>query len=266
MVSIESSASFLPLTNGEFLYEEKAFAIASYFIGNLVLSSGKLVISDPFGGMQKEGNNFIQVSPGLYPVFKTLINTVGNSGHAWSCESYLSIVIDKDLVMRRRFWQKERIKAGLCPVIPDEAIKEFNTSYTGEHADYEEMEPLCCNSVTGVVGMVDAECFKLGMPNNVSHDDWYDTLFFDENEASWFKQIDDSKQKMPGSASIVLPNKIDTPFGDANIVVAHTGLGDGSFPIFGEYSFDYDNKGTADKRKSLVAIHVDFEVIQALVG
>jgi hypothetical protein len=64
---------------------------------------------------------------------------------------------------------------------------------------------------------------------------------------SWFNQMDDPDNIREGIANIVLPGARD----GENIVIVHSGWGDGMYPVVG--SFDASDR--------LVAVHIDFQVV-----
>lgn len=61
---------------------------------------------------------------------------------------------------------------------------------------------------------------------------------------SWFSRLDDPEHIRPGLANIPLPLAQDS----ANIVIIHSGWGEGIYPVIGRYAED----------GRLVRIHIDF--------
>jgi len=76
--------------------------------------------------------------------------------------------------------------------------------------------------------------------------DWYEAIFDNGTPTSWFALMDDPAHIREGVANIPLPLAQD----GANIVVFHSGWGDGHYPTIS--GFDADG--------ALVAVHLDFFV------
>ncbi len=72
-------------------------------------------------------------------------------------------------------------------------------------------------------------------------------IFDDGTADSWFSRMDDPAQVRAGIANIPLPLATD----GANLVLFHSGWGDGWYPVIGGY----------DAGSALVAVHIDFFVI-----
>ena len=74
-------------------------------------------------------------------------------------------------------------------------------------------------------------------------------MFYENNDSNcWFEQMDNENLIRNGIANIPLPlNK------DENLILFHSGWGDGVYPVVGGY----------DSNGKLIAIHTDFFVMLA---
>jgi len=97
---------------------------------------------------------------------------------------------------------------------------------------------------TGTACFVDDKAITPGMGDA---DDWYDNYFENDDPNCWFNRMDDEEHIRGGIASIRLPNATN----GSNLILFHSGWGDGFFPIVGGYN-------TSGK---LVAVHIDFQVL-----
>ncbi len=94
----------------------------------------------------------------------------------------------------------------------------------------------------GTACFVDVASVTPGMPDP---EQWLETLF--EAQEGWFERMDDPNHIASGAANIPLPHAQD----GANIIVVHSGWGDGFYPVIGGYDAD----------DQLVAVHIDFYVV-----
>jgi hypothetical protein len=76
---------------------------------------------------------------------------------------------------------------------------------------------------------------------------WYEDLFDSGSADSWFERMDDANHIREGLADIPLPLAKQ----GENIVIIHSGWGDGHYPIVGGY----------DALGRLVRVHIDFLVV-----
>jgi hypothetical protein len=97
---------------------------------------------------------------------------------------------------------------------------------------------------SGTACFVDDEAVTNFMPANV---DWYETLFDNGSDDSWFAQMDDPNHIRFGLANLVLPLAQN----GENIIIIHSGWGDGRYPVVGSF----------DASHQLLAVHIDFFVI-----
>jgi hypothetical protein len=82
------------------------------------------------------------------------------------------------------------------------------------------------------------------MPADV---DWYETFLESGSDDSWFAQMNDPNHIGSGIANLKLPLAQN----DENIIIIHSGWGDGTYPVVGSF----------DANHQLLAVHIDFLVI-----
>ncbi|MFI5710171.1 DUF4241 domain-containing protein [Kribbella sp. NPDC051620] len=75
----------------------------------------------------------------------------------------------------------------------------------------------------GTVGFADAEAVAAGMPEG----NWYEELFDNGTDRSWFSLMDSGTHLIEGCANIVMP----AATAGENVVLAHSGWGDGAYPV-----------------------------------
>lgn len=196
--------------------------IAVVDCGELALPSGRLVAADPFVTLTRE-NDYYAVAPGRYPVRVTVDETLAR-------EMYVSLLLSNAPEVTR------------APLIP---LRHDGTPYPAPEPGEEYGVPVDA----GTVCFVDDEAVRRGMPADEST--WFETVFDDGSGASWFSRMDSASHHRPGLANIPLPLATD----GANIVICHSGWGDGFYPVIG--GFDADER--------LVAVHIDLRLHDALV-
>jgi hypothetical protein len=194
--------------------------------GFLTLPSGRLVACDPFVFLQPEGNPHIQVAPGRYPVFVTVADVSGADDRSHEREAYMTVVLSDPPELERRMLvqQVDHARPEIVKLEPDEIL--------GFPVD------------AGTACFVDDGALKTGMPDFGL---WNDHIFEDSAANSWFGRMDDPNHLQAGLANVPLPLATD----GANIILVHSGWGDGMYPVVGGYSAD----------GQLVRVHVDFGVI-----
>ena len=191
--------------------------------GELSLPSGRLVAADPFVTLTRE-NDYYLVPSGRYPVRVTLDTTMGR-------EMYVSLLLSS---------APEVARAPLIPYRPN------GEPYPPPDADDEYGVPVDA----GTVCFVDDEAVRQGMPEDEL--EWYESVFDTGGDGCWFSEMDATTPLGAGLANIPLPLATD----GANIILCHSGWGDGFYPVIGGYD--------ADKR--LVAVHIDLRLIAAIAG
>ncbi|MGF1845261.1 DUF4241 domain-containing protein [Vibrio clamense] len=195
--------------------------------GKLKLPSGKLIVCDPFTGLSKSNNIFIQIIPGEYEVIVTLADVSPNLDGSHVREAYASLIIDANASENSR--------------------KLLELSLSGEPSN----RPLNSGEFfgygvdAGTSCFADAETIEQDMPVQES---WYEGLFENSDSNCWFDQMDDEKLIRNGIANILLPKDNGN-----NLILFHSGWGDGFYPVVGSY----------DLNGVLIAVHTDFFVVQS---
>ena len=77
--------------------------------------------------------------------------------------------------------------------------------------------------------------------------DWFEILFDNGGDDSWFAQMDDPSHIRPRLANLMLPLAQN----GENIIIIHSGWGDGNYPVVGSF----------DANDQLLAVHIDFFVV-----
>ncbi len=200
--------------------------------GTLSLASGRLVVSDPFAGLRKKDNLFVQVPKGHYRVIVTLADVSDKKDGSHMREAYATLLLDEGAAeVRRKIITPVKGRKS----IPEE-IGEDET-YFGFFVD------------TGTASFVDAQSVGTFMPDEET---WYKKLFENSRNDSWFKLMDNPDHIRAGLANIELPGAEQ----GENIILFHSGWGDGVYPVIG----GYDGAG------ELVRVHIDFQLVTAQAG
>lgn len=194
--------------------------------GLLWLKSGRLVPCDPLTTLRWKDNVEIAVPPGQYPVVVTLAD-VSEAQDGSNCrEAYLSVVLSDKPAAGWRF---------LAPVAPGEEAPELGPhEYVGMPVD------------ASTVGFVDADAIARLMPDPDKVDWEYELIDSGEEEA-WISHMADPEHLHVDIANILLPHATD----GENIVLCHSGWGDGSYAMVGTYAAD----GT------LTGVHIDLTIL-----
>jgi hypothetical protein len=193
--------------------------------GNIALPSGRLVVCDPFVSLQPHDNLYVLVPPGNYPVSVTLADVSKNLDRSHIREAYATVRITDGL-------------EAYCQVIPLIRGKMPDPLF-----GQDKFVGFIVDS--GTACFVDDMVIANAMP---SAESWYEDVFDNASDDSWFNQMDDPGKIRQGIANIRLPYAAN----GENIVVIHSGWGDGAYQVIG--SFDTANH--------LLAVHIDFLVIR----
>lgn len=214
------------LHEGPVYVEDEEYLLSTIDCGELNVPSGKLICCDPFATMEQDGNPYIAIAKGQYKVVVTLADVSEEQDGTHIREAYASLIIaeDKEEVSR------QCLQATVDGMQTDE-ILEAN-EYFGFNVD------------AGVACFVDALSLKEGMPED-SH--WYDEVFDSDKDSAWFTLMDNPEHIREGIANTFLPLTEEKN----NIILFHSGWGDGFYPIVGGY----------DSAGDLIAIHIDFFVV-----
>jgi hypothetical protein len=193
--------------------------------GFLHLPTGRLTVCDPFAVLQKGYNLCVQVPPGRYRALVTLadVSEAGDASHIR--EAYATLMLDEAAVEATRRIITPCENAACLPEMDDEG------GYFGFPVD------------AGTACLVDQGAVDTLMPDG----DWFAGLFDNGTSESWFARMDDPDHIREGLANIPLPLATQ----GENIVVIHSGWGDGHYPIVGGY----------DASGRLVRVHIDFLVV-----
>jgi len=195
--------------------------------GKLKLPSGKLIVCDPFAGMSKAENSFINIPPGEYEVIVTLADVSPNLDGSHFREAYASLIIDSSA---------------------SESSREFlELTQNGEQSNQplKDDEFFGYGVDAGTSCFADAETIEQDMPDQ---DTWYEGLFEHDGGNSWFNQMDDDKLIRNGIANIPLSMNNGN-----NLILFHSGWGDGFYPVVGSY----------DSSGRVIAVHTDFYVVHS---
>lgn len=191
-------------------------------LGTLKVPSGLVEVSDPFVTLS-ESQSF-PVPPGEYPVKVTIADVSLAQDGSHLREAYLSLVLG-----------------------PGEAVSVEPAVPHGEVNPRDVEDGWWCVGVdAGTVAFVDAEAVKTCMPPK-DWRVWNDELFDHDGEDSWFNLMDSHDHHRAGLANIVLPK---AEHGE-NLVLAHSGWGDGAYPV----------ALTRDAEGNPVGLHIDLQIL-----
>lgn len=190
-------------------------------LGLLHVPSGRLEASDPYVSL---GDGLvITVPPGSYPAFVTVADVSEARDGSHLREAYLSLVVsDAGPVAEVR------------GVTPQDAEPTDDDEYYGVAVD------------AGTVGFADATMIASCMPPEDGSTTWYDTVFDSGEPTSWFELMDSPDHLVEGSANVTMP----LARASENVVLTHSGWGDGFYPVVTTHSAD----GT------VLGVHIDLLV------
>jgi hypothetical protein len=192
--------------------------------GSLLVPSGKLSVCDPFAFMRPRDNPHIITPTGKFPVTVTLADVSGNLDRSHIREAYASIHFADGQESYRK-------TLALAKEGEDRPMTEGD-EYIGFAVD------------AGTACFVDDSVLETCMPDKST---WLADLFENERSDCWFARMDDPNHIRDGIADIPLPLGRN----GENLILFHSGWGDGVFPVVGSYDSDH----------RLLAAHVDFFVI-----
>jgi Protein of unknown function (DUF4241) len=203
----------------------KFYVLSVVDCGELVLPTGQLLACDPFAFMRRTGNPCMTVPPGRYRVTVTLADVSGAGDGSHMREAYATLLLDEaaEEVSRRIVTP---LYEGQCPPEMTE-----DGEYHGFPVD------------AGTACFVDGGALATGMPDN----NWLEEVFENDSPDCWFERMDDPSHIRAGLANVPLP----LAKSGENIVIVHSGWGDGHFPVVGGY----------DAAGRLVRVHIDFMVV-----
>ena len=193
--------------------------------GTLKLPTGKLGACDPFVGLSGVDRSYLDVPVGEFPVSVTIADVSPEQDASHFREAYVTVRFSDAPEQTRRLLRMSAEGTMENDLPPGE--------FYGFGVD------------AGTVCMVDAGALKDGVPEDVLT--WDEEMFQPDDGAGWFDLMDDPEHIREGLANLPLPR---TPE-HANILIAHSGWGDGVYPVVGGYAAD----------GQLVAVHIDLMVV-----
>jgi hypothetical protein len=193
--------------------------------GDLFIPSGRLVVCDPFVFLSPTDTPFILVPKGRFPVRVTIADVSETQNGTHLREAYASVIFSDEEAFERRAIALAKDGEDRPMLVGDDFI--------GFGVD------------AGTACFVDETVVKSCMPDSST---WYEDLFENDSDDCWFRRMDDPNHIRAGIANIVLPLGIN----GENLVLFHSGWGDGVYPVIGSYGRD----------GGLVAVHIDFMVVR----
>lgn len=201
------------------------FTLSVVDCGALHLPNGRLAACDPFVGLDGVANAYLDVPTGSFPVSVTLADVSPEQDGSHVREAYLTVRFADRPEAKRRILQMTSEGTGDNDLPPGE--------FYGFGVD------------AGTACFVDAAAAVIGMPADALT--WDEAVFQPDDGDGWFDRMDDPDHVREGLANIALPQTPD----HANIILCHSGWGDGVYPVIGGYDDDGE----------LVAVHIDFMVV-----
>lgn len=219
---------FKALETGEVIISNEKLRLSTVDCGFLEMPSGKLIACDPFVFLSKSDNPFFQIPPGKYQVLVTLADVSEALDGSHLREAYASLIINPE--------GKEITRKVLELTHDGKPSGEIlvDGEYFGFGVD------------AGTACFTDALSISRAMPDD-EESDWNDDIFDSGKDDSWFEMMDDEEHIREGIANIKLPLAKK----GENIIIFHSGWGDGMYPVVGGY----------DSNGNLTAIHIDFFVL-----
>lgn len=193
--------------------------------GDLALPSGRLIACDPFACLSPSGMPFVRTPKGRFPVVVTLADVSEKQDRSHLREAYASILFSSDAEVSRK------------------ALPLLTVGETPPKLDGDDFLGFAVDA--GTACFVDESAVASCMPDPST---WNDDLFDNNRPDCWFRQMDDPHHIRAGIANIALPLAKN----GENLILFHSGWGDGHFPVIGGYSAAHQ----------LVAIHIDFFVVK----
>jgi hypothetical protein len=228
-VAYPNVASWSALREGNRISEGKVLVLSLLDCGWLLMPTGRLVACDPFVFLQKGNNPHVPVPPGRYRAVVTLADVSGCGDGSHMREAYATLILDEAAMEVNR-----RIITPSADGSPPPPEMTNGDEYWGFPVD------------AGTACFVDDGAVEAAMPNS----GWYEDLFENGKPDSWFARMDDPGHIREGIANIALP----LAKSGENIVIFHSGWGDGFYPVVGGY----------DASDRLIRVHIDFAVVSPL--
>lgn len=188
-------------------------------LGTLRVPSGRLGACDPFVYLDQPAIE--EVPAGDYPVRLTLADVSPEQDGSHPREAYLSVVLSE------------------TPPASAEHARDLEGTFTGT----QDLGAVPVDA--GTVAFVDAEAVSRCMPDPTASN-WYEEIYDSGDPGSWFNLMDDPGHAHRQCANVVMPL---APDGE-NVVLAHSGWGDGLYPLVFTRAVD----------GSLTGVHIDLLV------
>jgi len=213
---------FAPLSDRsvEVMFQDgsaKLIQLSVIELGDLRVQSGRLLACDPFVAMPQ--GVVADVPAGNYRTRVTVADVSRAQDRSHLREAYLSVVISNAPSISRSV------------IVPHGKLAPQAPEFYGVAVD------------AGTVAFVDEENARNLMPSG----DVYNEVFDSGRADSWFNQMDSESPLPKGYANIRLPLAKN----GENIVIAHSGWGDGFYPVLATY----------DELGRLTGVHIDLQVI-----
>lgn len=189
-------------------------------LGKIRVPSGLLEASDPFAALG-EGPVF-EVEAGEYDAFVTLADVSPELDGSNEREAYLSVVLGEGTV------------ASVAAATSTQGAPEQD-AFWGVGVD------------ASAVAFVDHEAIDRCMPDPTEDAPWSDVVFDHDGAGAWMSLLDSADHIREGMANIELP----LAEAGENIVLAHSGWGDGFFPVL----------VTKDAEGNTLGLHIDLLVV-----
>jgi hypothetical protein len=208
---------FFPLTEGR--VPGCRWTHRVHDLGKLQVPSGRLEASDPFVNLGKALT--YRIPAGEYPIRVTVADVSDAQDGSHLREAYLSLVLG------------EGDPARIEVLTPEDRGPAPEGEFYGVPVD------------AGTVAFADAEAIHAAMPTG----DWYKKVFDTGRRDSWFSLMDSDAHLISGCANVVMPEALS----GENVVLCHSGWGDGFYPVVGTYDVEF----------RLLAVHIDLLVDEA---
>lgn len=204
-----------PLTSAYYELEDAPGHLGHRFqteivpMGQLKVTSGRLAIGDPLLGMASGSNRWLPIPSGSYAVLLTRLFCLDKA--PLSLPSYLSLVLDADLVTQRRQRQGGADETDY-PQVENCLMSTLEVNDEGVFVEAETPEESEASLLvkSGVVAFVDENAFGRRMPNPLEIEGgWFERFFDSQSRDSWVKLLDDEEHIAAGAANIPLPEGPD---------------------------------------------------------
>lgn len=203
---------------GRIEVDGSSFELSVVPLGEVRVPSGWLGAADPFVSLDDPLST--SVPPGTYPVYVTLADLSEELDGSHLREAYLSV----------------RVQEGAATQVGPAYPEQVSAEEAGPDASF----GIAVDA--GTVAFFDAKAVTSAMPEG----DWHDKVF--ACQGGWFDLMDDPDHVAVSAANVVMP----LAQAGENVVLAHSGWGDGFYPVVKTY----------DAEGSLLEVHIDLRVLE----